>query len=239
MKKHLPNVLTSLNLFCGCVAAVLVFRGHTVEVVYLVVLAGVFDLFDGLLARKMGVSGPFGRELDSLADMVTFGFVPGAILFRMLQASDLPQAFPDESVRRVVQFLPFIVTVFSGLRLAKFNIDIRQATSFIGLPTPANTLWIVSLPVILEYDPVQYELLRAHWLILLLAFASAGLLVAELPLFSLKFKNFGWKGNEYPYLLIIIAIPLALIFSIAALPMIVAAYVLLSFLRNIRQRSAP
>jgi len=239
LKKHLPNLLTSLNLFCGCIASILVFRGKVEWVGYVVLLAAVFDLFDGFLARKLGVSGPFGRELDSLADMVTFGFVPGAILFQLLQASDLALAFPDPDLRRVIQFLPFVVTVFSGLRLAKFNIDTRQSTSFIGLPTPANTLWIISLPIILTWYPGQYEFLRSHWVILLLSILSAGLLVAELPLFSLKFKHFGWKGNEYPYILILIALPLALFFSFAALPMIVATVVLLSLVRNLIPRTAP
>lgn len=237
MKKHLPNVLTSLNLFCGCVAAVAVFNDQPESAALMVLLAAFFDLLDGMVARSLGVSGPFGRELDSLADMVTFGFVPGAILYKLLQASDLAQAFPDPVACKVIGFLPFVVTVFSALRLARFNIDTRQSTSFIGLPTPANTLWIISLPIILQNSQGQFEFLRLHWVILLLAGVSAALLVAELPLFSLKFTKLGWKGNEFPIVFILLAILLAVSFSFAALPLIIAAYVLLSLIRNLTQRA--
>src|SRR4051812_23601325 len=160
MKIHLPNALTCANLFCGCIAAVMIFRNHLDYTAYLIFIAAFFDLLDGMVARKVASNTEYGKQLDSLADMISFGFVPGAVVFKMLQMSNMNLYF-NSSVILIVQFLPFIITIFSALRLVKFNLDKRQTNSFIGLPTPANTLFIVSFPLILHQFPGKYD-----WIIL-------------------------------------------------------------------------
>ena len=189
MKKHVPNALTCLNLFAGCLAVTQTFAGRLELAAYLVALAAAFDFADGLLARVLRVSSPIGKDLDSLADMVSFGVVPGALLFQLLTrgGADLPDWLP---------YAGFILTVFSALRLAKFNNDTRQTTSFIGLPTPACTLVVASLPLILANDTFGLaRLILNPWVLLALTVLLSGLLVAELPLFALKFKNLRWQGN--------------------------------------------
>ncbi|MFM2135953.1 MAG: hypothetical protein RL021_1353 [Bacteroidota bacterium] len=236
MKRHLPNVLTASNLFCGCVATVLLFRDRPEAAVWLVFIAAVFDLLDGMVARWLNVSSPFGRELDSLADLVTFGVVPGVVLFKLLQYSDLSAWVPDETLRRFVQFLPFAVTVFSALRLARFNIDQRQTAGFLGLPTPANTLWIVSLPMMLIRNPGEWEFLLGNALFLLmLTGLSCWLLVSGIPLFAFKGSLPGLKKDPFPIILLVFAAAALSLVSYTALPLIIAFYVLLSLIRNQRK----
>lgn len=233
MNKHIPNTLTSFNLICGCIASVMVFRNHLDTAAYLVFVAAFFDLIDGMAARVLNVHSLMGKELDSLADVISFGFVPGAILFKLLQSSAFEQQFPDENVRRVLQFLPFVVTVFSAIRLAKFNIDTRQSSSFIGLPTPANTLFVVSLPLILINEPGRFDAVILNpYFLFAISFFLSWLLVAEIPLFALKFKNFGWSDNRYQYILLVLALVLFPLFLFAAIPLILLSYVLLSIIQN-------
>ena len=232
LKKHIPNLLTCLNLFCGCVAVVMVFRNHLEWAAYLVFIAAFFDLLDGMVARKLHVSSPIGKELDSLADMVTFGLVPGAILFKMMQLN-IDSFTSSQTLNTFIQFLPFLITIFSALRLAKFNIDTRQTNSFIGLPTPANTLLIVSFPLILVHDNFHLsEILMNTWFILGITFVQSILLVSELPLIALKFKNLTWKDNSYQYLLIIISAILLVLMQFTALPLIIFLYVFLSLIKS-------
>ena len=232
MKKHLPNFLTCLNLFCGCVAVVLIFRNHLVWGAYLVFAAALFDLLDGFVARLLKVNSPIGKELDSLADMVSFGLVPGAILFKLLQVN-IQAVSGSGEILRIVQFLPFVVTVFSALRLAKFNIDTRQSESFIGLPTPANTLLVVSFPFILMDDEMGLRnLILSPYFILSLSAVTSYLLVSELPLIALKFKNFSWKDNSYQFILIGFSAILLAALKFAALPLIIFLYVLLSIIKH-------
>ncbi|MBL0102884.1 MAG: CDP-diacylglycerol--serine O-phosphatidyltransferase [Bacteroidetes bacterium] len=234
MKRHIPNVLTCLNLFCGCIASVMVFRNRLDMTAYFVFLAAFFDLFDGMIARKVGANSAFGKELDSLADAVSFGFVPGAVLFKLFQMSDFRQAIPDEAVRSFMQFLPFVVTIFSILRLAKFNLDTRQTSSFIGLPTPANTLLVISLPLILSHHPGKFDALILNpFFILSLTSLMSYLLISEIPLFDMKFKSFDFESNKFQYFLIIGALLLTAIFFFAAIPMIIFLYVILSVIKNI------
>ena len=234
MKKQIPNFLTCMNLFSGCIAAVMIFRNRLDIAAYFVLLAAFFDLLDGMIARRVGSNPDFGKQIDSLADMVTFGFVPGAILFKLLQMSDLTSAFADQNVRMVVQFLPFILTVFSAIRLAKFNLDTRQSVSFIGLPTPACTMIVISLPLILIQYPGRFDdLILNHAFILILTGLLSYLLVAELPLFSLKFKKLDWKSNQFQYILILLSAILIAIFNLAAIPIIIILYVLLSLIKNL------
>jgi CDP-diacylglycerol--serine O-phosphatidyltransferase len=232
LKKHLPNFLTCMNLFCGCIAVVMIFRNHLDLAAYLVIVAAVFDLFDGMAARAFKVSSPIGKELDSLADMVSFGVVPGAILFRLLQ-QNVHFISENDMITRVIQFVPFTVTVFSALRLAKFNIDTRQTDSFIGLPTPANTLFIISLPLILAHDAFGLKnLVLSPYFIIGISILQSYLLVSGLPLIALKFKNFSWKENSYQFLLVIASAILLVAIKFAALPLIIFLYIFLSLVKK-------
>jgi CDP-diacylglycerol--serine O-phosphatidyltransferase len=221
-----------MNLLCGCIALVMVFRNHLDWTAYLIFLAALFDVADGLAARILNASSPIGKELDSLADMISFGLVPGAILFKLLQIN-IGTVSGNESLVRALQFVPFIVTVFSALRLARFNIDTRQSDSFIGLPTPANTLLLISFPLILSGDEYGLKniLLNPYFIFGITALQSF-LLVSELPLFALKFKNLSMKDNSYQFILIIVSAILVLMFRYAALPLIIFLYVLLSLIKN-------
>ena len=185
-----------------------------------IIIGAVFDFFDGMSARLLGVSSPIGKELDSLADDITFGFAPSAIIFSYLCTFHIHLLF--------VPFLAFVMAAFSALRLAKFNLDERQALGFIGLPTPANALfwgalivgagdWISTLP----YAP---------YLILLGSFISCYLLIAEIPMFALKFKHWGWKDNEIKYIFILSCVPLLLLLGVSGIAIIIAWYILLSII---------
>ncbi|WP_460620397.1 CDP-alcohol phosphatidyltransferase family protein [Hymenobacter tenuis] len=222
MKKHIPNAITCLNLFSGCLALCHIFADELETAAYFVGLAALFDFFDGLLARALHVSSPIGKDLDSLADVVSFGVVPGAFLFALMQqgGTDLPSWFP---------YAGFIVTVFSALRLAKFNNDTRQTDSFIGLPTPACTLVVASLPLILAHDTFELSsLILNPWLLLGLTLVLSGLLVAELPLFALKFKSFRWQDNQVRFVFLLLSVGLLIVLGAAAIPLIILLYVLLS-----------
>ncbi|HNQ61690.1 MAG TPA: CDP-alcohol phosphatidyltransferase family protein [Bacteroidia bacterium] len=237
MKKHLPNFFTSMNLLAGCMAVVMVFRDHMDWAAYLIFLAAFFDLLDGLAARILGLNSAYGKELDSLADMVSFGLVPGLIIFKMLQQSDLSRLPLSDSVLGFVQFVPFIITVFSALRLAKFNLDTRQKTTFIGLPVPANTLFIASLPMILIHEAGKYEILLLNPVVLLLlSIALSLLLISEIPLFSLKLKNLSLKDNMFQFILLVLSAILIPIFKWTAVPLIFGLYFLLSFFSSFNSK---
>lgn len=245
MKKHLPNALTCLNLLCGCLALTFIFNGDLVTGAYLVGVAAVADFFDGLLARALRVSSPIGKDLDSLADMVSFGVVPGAIMYQLLSLPPLP---PGQTVATSYLHLPstsefllpfagFLITIFSALRLAKFNNDTRQTTSFIGLPTPACTLVVASLPLILAANDFGLDrIILNPWVLLALAVLLSGLLVAELPLFALKFKNLRWLGNRRRFLFVALALGLVGWLRAAGIPLAVLVYVLLSVPGRVRSR---
>ncbi len=224
MRKNLPNAVTCLNLLCGCLALTHIFAGRLEMGAWFVAAAAAADFADGLLARALRVSSAIGKDLDSLADMVSFGVVPGAIFFQLLARGVAANGLPEW-----VPYLGFAVSIFSALRLAKFNNDTRQTTSFIGLPTPACTLVVASLPLILAYD--QFGLAPAilsPWLLLGLTALLSGLLVAELPLFALKFKNLRWADNRRRFLFLLLAAGLLLVLRAAAVPLVVLLYVLLS-----------
>ncbi len=219
IKKHIPNAITSLNLFAGCVALVFAMRGQLELAAYCVVAAGVFDLFDGLAARALGVSSPIGKELDSLADVVSFGVVPGVVFFQLLQTAVPGHAW--------LAYAGFIVTLFSALRLAKFNVDTRQSVDFIGLNTPTNAFFVVSLPFLAAYFPaVVYSV---YFLLVCIALTSY-LLVSETRLFSLKFESLSWRQNREKFILIIMGIVLIGLFKFAAIPIILVLYFVFSFI---------
>jgi len=245
VKKHIPNFFTCLNLFSGCIAVVMISRGDREHFKYLeyasvlVFAAAFFDFCDGMAARVLNVHSAMGKELDSLADVVTFGLVPGAVMYRLLEMSDPAMISISENFHRVFQFFPFIITIFSALRLANFNVDTRQSESFIGVPTPANTLLVVSLPLILMHDQFHLTgLILNPFFITILCIVLSYLLVADLPLFALKFKSFEWKKNSYQYILLISSLILLALFLYVAIPLIILLYILLSFIKNISRTSA-
>ena len=244
MKKHIPNAITCLNLFSGCVAVYLIFQSSPNNLIsltfaaYLVGLAAVLDFLDGLAARVLHAYSEIGKQLDSLADMVSFGVVPGAILFKLMQKSAL--ADPDTSLleAELMPFAAFLIIIFSALRLAKFNIDTRQTTSFIGLPTPACTLFVASLPLILEYgDLMHYEIILNPLVLLVLTVLLSFLLVAELPLFALKFTNLKWQDNSVRFIFLGLSVILAALLNFAAIPLIIVLYILLSIIKKTSQSS--
>jgi CDP-diacylglycerol--serine O-phosphatidyltransferase len=222
MKKHLPNTITCCNLISGCTATYFAFMSDFQMALLFIVVGAVFDFFDGMVARLLHVSSPIGKELDSLADDITFGFAPSAIIFSYLCTFHIHMLF--------VPFLAFVMAAFSALRLAKFNLDERQALGFIGLPTPANALFWGSLIVGLQQYEVYFE--ELEWVILLGSFISCYLLIAEIPMFALKFKHWGWKDNEIKYIFLLSCIPLLLLLGIIGLAAIIAWYVILSVVTN-------
>ena len=224
MKRSIPNAVTCLNLLCGCLALTNIFAGHLEAGAWFVAAAALADFFDGLLARVLRVSSAIGKDLDSLADMVSFGVVPGAMLFKLLAT--------DGAATPLGPYLPyvgFLVTIFSALRLAKFNNDTRQTTSFVGLPTPACTLVVASLPLILSYDTFGLRAVILNPIVLVgLTLLLSGLLVAELPLFALKFKNLRWADNRRRFIFLLLGVALVIGLQAAAVPLVVLLYVLLS-----------
>lgn len=239
IKKHIPNTITLLNLASGLLAVIAIFKGYYDEAFIFVCLGIFFDFWDGFLARKFNVSGELGLQLDSLADMVTSGVVPGLMLFKLFENIQMDSASPyfltDESwYMGFVPYLGFIVTLASAYRLAKFNIDTRQTDSFIGLPTPANALLIMSIPMI-EYAGSFDWLVTALYnpfVLLGITVLSAYLLNAEIPLFSLKVKDFSLAHNKIQILFLAVSVVLLLLLSFTALPVIILFYVLLSVVNN-------
>ncbi|AMM50506.1 hypothetical protein TH61_03960 [Rufibacter sp. DG15C] len=231
MKKHLPNFITCLNLLCGCLAITFVFQGQLVGAAYLVALAVFFDFWDGMVARILHVHSEIGKQLDSLADMVSFGVVPGMVMFKLLEKS-VQSGYFGLTLDTLLPFAGFILTVFSALRLAKFNLDTRQTDSFIGVPTPTNTMLIVSFPLILAFDTYGLTpIILNPWFLLGITVLFSYLLIAELPLFALKFKNLKWEGNQIRFIFMILTIVLLAWLNFTAVPLLVAIYILLSLIK--------
>ena len=239
MKKHIPNAITCCNLISGCVAITFAV-GHSYQAALLAIVAGaVFDFFDGMVARLLHVSSPIGKELDSLADVVTFGVAPAAMLFRfmsdtcyiaLVEGIDKPGTSSVGVWVMYIPFLAFLMAAFSALRLAKFNLDERQTMGFIGLPTPANALFWASLIVgwgrpLLTFPPILP-------ILLVLMLLSCYLLVSEIPMFALKFKTWGWRGNEVKWVFLATCIPLVFIFGYGSLAIIIAWYLTLSIVMH-------
>ena len=226
MKKHIPNTITCCNLISGCIATWFAFQSNYEMALLFIVIGAVFDFFDGMSARLLHVSSNIGKELDSLADDITFGFAPSAIVFSYLSSFHIHLI--------IIPFLAFVMAAFSALRLAKFNLDERQALGFIGLPTPANALFWGSLIVGLnDYDSSLFTLHSSLPYILLAGvFISCYLLVAEIPMFALKFKHWGWKGNEIKYIFILSCVPILLLLGVTGFAAIIAWYVILSVATN-------
>lgn len=225
IKKHIPNTITCCNLISGCIAIAYAFSGK-IEISFTwIIIGAVFDFFDGMSARLLKVSSPIGKELDSLADIVTFGVAPSTILFSKLGIMSYPSIL--ESLRGILPFIAYIMAAFSALRLAKFNLDERQTLGFIGLPTPANALFWGSLLIGLGKRIDSSPLMCIF--IIVGIFISSWLMVSEIPMFALKFKEWGWKKNQIKYIFLLTCIPLIAIFGITGFAIIVAWYVIISY----------
>ena len=224
MKKHIPNMITCCNLISGCIATYYAFLNCFDLALLFIVTGAVFDFFDGLVARLLHVSSPIGKELDSLADDITFGFAPSAILFSYLSTFHFHYPF--------IPFLAFVMAAFSALRLAKFNLDERQKLGFIGLPTPANALFWGAL--IADGGEWIASKAEAPYFIIGLLILSCYLLIAEIPMFALKFKSFDWKGNEIKYVFILSCFPLLLLLGTLGIAAVIAWYVILSVVSQSR-----
>ncbi len=243
IKRHLPNIITLLNLFSGSIAVLLAVQNYFVGAALFMFLGIFFDFFDGLVARKLNVQSELGLQLDSLADMVTSGLVPGIVMFKLLNlslgsaGSENPDAlwngtslFEGLHHYAPLAFLGFFITLASAYRLAKFNLDEDQQSSFKGLPTPANALLILSLPLIMEFqnsDTINVLLLNP-WFLIVMTFLSCYLLNSNINLFALKFKDWGFKTNAVRYIFIILSIIFIVLFKFLAIPIIIIFYILLS-----------
>ncbi len=230
IKKHIPNAITCCNLFSGCVACVMAFNGDYRLAMLFIVLGAVFDFFDGMVARFLHVSSPLGVQMDSLADDITFGIAPATIVYSFMRNKLL---YPEylESVLCVLPYVAFLIAVFSACRLAKFNIDTRQTSTFIGLPTPANALFWASL-VVGGGDWINS--LNAGWVLVIALIALFSFfLVSEIPMFALKFKSFAWKYNKVRYFFLITILPMLLLGYLAPVA-IISWYLLLSIILHIR-----
>jgi CDP-diacylglycerol--serine O-phosphatidyltransferase len=238
IKKHIPNFITLLNLFCGCIAVVFVSKAiHTGDSshylsAFCFVCLGIFlDFFDGFFARLFKVSSPLGLQLDSLADMVTSGVVPGYVMYSLFLKSANPN---NEILSVILPFAGFIVTLGSCYRLANFNIDTRQTDSFIGLPTPANALFILSLPLVIQFSDslLIFGLLTNIWVLLAITICSAYVLNAEIPLFALKVKKLSVKDNKLQLFFLTVSVLMVFLLRYAAIPLIILFYILLSVFNN-------
>ncbi|CAN5912830.1 CDP-alcohol phosphatidyltransferase family protein [soil metagenome] len=254
----IPNIITLLNLLCGCFAIVFAFELNFVWSFYFVAIAAVLDFFDGFLARLLNQHSPIGKELDSLADMVTFGVVPGMVMFMMLVTDfhfhAVKNDFSHDSIllKYPLALIAFLIPLFSALRLAKFNIDTRQSDSFIGVPTPANAILLCSLGLLFKnvnylsglpndggkiiggsFNVMLAQLLSNEWVLIGITIVMSVLLISEIPLFALKFKSFGWKGNEIRWSFLAVSVLLLVTLQFVGIPLAIVLYILMSVISNL------
>lgn len=216
MIRQLPNFLTCCNLICGCFGIVFLLEDRGVPAAYFVWAAGVFDFFDGFVARLVKSNSLIGKELDSLADVVSFGVLPALVMYKLIGAHSTSEVFP---------FIGFSIAAFAALRLAVFNIDETQTDSFRGLNTPATSLFITSLPLLPESVG---RWLFQEWILILLTLVLSLLMVSRIEIFALKFKNFSWSENKIRFTFLILSVLLLLIFQVTAIPLIILLYIALS-----------
>lgn len=226
IKAHIPNAVTCLNLLSGCVGIVFAFQGNFPVVAMCLLASGIFDFLDGMVARLLGVSSPMGRELDSLADVISFGLLPSVIYYQLLLSGGTMGSY--------LPYVAFLVAAFSAIRLAKFNLDERQQSDFIGLNTPMNAFYVISLPFIAEIYPevVLHPIFLVGSIVL-----TSILLVSEIRLFSMKLSSLSWKVNRYKYLFLLIAVCLLIVWRFVAIPLILLLYFIFSFLHFRREDS--
>lgn len=228
MKKHIPNTITCCNLICGCIATGFALKGDFSMAMTFIVMGAVFDFFDGFMARLLHVSSSIGKELDSLADCITFGFAPAAIVSALLRLAPLPVA--NETFAMVFPYVAFVIAAFSAIRLAKFNLDERQSTTFYGLPTPANALFWSALA--LGTHEWVSETSWSVYLLLLGIACSSWILVADIPMFALKFKDYSFAHNKLRYGFIIASAALLLFAGWTGFSVVILLYILTSLVAN-------
>jgi CDP-diacylglycerol--serine O-phosphatidyltransferase len=223
LKAQLPNLLTLLNLLSGVLGILWVLEGQPLYGAYFVILSATFDFFDGFAARLLKVQSELGKELDSLADVVSFGVLPGILLYSLTKS------------QTEASFLPYctlIIPMLSAYRLAKFNLDTRQSDRFIGLPTPANALLLTTIPHLADRWPELSPWLSSPITLVVIAWLTSLLLVVELPLIALKFKNSSLRDNSYRYALLLIGAVCLVWLQLAGIPLVILAYLLLSGMEN-------
>lgn len=218
LKKHIPNLLTCCNLVCGCFGIVFCLEGRDIPAAYFVWVAAVFDFFDGFAARMLKVSSPIGKELDSLADMVSFGLLPSLVMYKMLAGISSSSWLP---------FVAFFIAVGAALRLAIFNVDETQSDSFKGLNTPSNTLFITSLPLL---GSSLSTWVQTEWVLLGITIIFSWLMVSPIRFFAFKFKNFSWGDNKIRFTFLAASVLLLVIFQVSAIPFIILLYIASSLL---------
>ena len=251
IKAFIPNFVTLLNLLCGSIAVVFVVNNHFTLAAIFVFLGIFFDFFDGLLARKLNVQSELGIQLDSLADMVTSGVVPGIVMVQyMLNSShynELGISSWDAALDMGLNIdnwfsyeaIGLLLTLFAGYRLAKFNIDERQSDSFIGLPTPAMNLFVLSLPLISEYtsNPTIQDIIHNKYVLIIITILLSVLMVSEVKLFSLKFKDYSFKNNSIKYIFLLLSILLLVVLKFVAIPVVILLYVAMSMVKNMKNEA--
>ncbi|CAL2084505.1 CDP-diacylglycerol---serine O-phosphatidyltransferase [Tenacibaculum sp. 190524A05c] len=251
IKKHIPNIITLGNLLCGTIATIYAVRGDFYTTAILVGIGIVFDFFDGFVARLLQVQGEFGKQLDSLADMVTSGVVPGIVMVQFMLSSTLYNQLGVSSWDAALdmglnidnwfsyEVLGLLLTLFAGYRLAKFNIDERQSDSFIGLPTPAMNLFVLSLPLISEYttNVLIQDIIHNKYVLIVITILLSVLMVSEVKLFSLKFKNYAFNKNIFKYTFLLLSIALLITLKFVAIPVIILLYILLSVFKNLKKEA--
>lgn len=239
IKRHIPNTITSLNLLSGCISIALAFEGYILFAVYMIFIAAIFDFMDGMSARLLKAYSVVGKELDSLSDVVSFGVAPSMIIFHMMKISlfktvHLPPIEQLTLSQIVFLLIPFFIAIISGVRLAKFNVDERQTENFIGLAVPASAIFFVSLYLVslISTNDLLLSLLKNHYILAIVTILFSLLMVAELPMFSLKLKSLGFKGNKIRYIFIVLSVILLILLQTLAIPLIILLYILLSAINN-------
>jgi len=241
MKKHIPNILTLLNLLSGIIAVIFAVEGNLIGAGVFVVLGIFFDFFDGFVARLLKVEGELGKQLDSLADMVTSGVVPGIVMFQLIRNSlsdwTSESLLPSSLFEQGYSYFPWfglLITLASAYRLANFNIDTRQTSSFIGIPTPANALLVLSLPLILMYsnNELAIDLIKNKWILISITLLGSYMMNANIPLFSLKFKDYSVRNNIIKYIFIVLVVLLLVLLKYVAIPIVIVIYVFLSIIES-------
>ena len=244
VRQYIPNTITLLNLFFGCIAVIFAVHGNFIIASFFVFLGIIFDFFDGFLARKLNAQSAIGIQLDSLADLITSGVVPGIIMYKLISMSIGVPDYGSNNWNFIfswqdfkISLLPLVgllIPIASAYRLAKFNIDEDQQSYFKGLPVPANTLFILALPLILEYQnsDLLYTIITNKWFLILLTLMSCYLLNSGIKLFALKFSDWTFKGNIIRYIFLILALLLLIILRFIDIPIIIIFYIILSLLNQ-------
>lgn len=236
IRYYIPNFVTLLNLVSGVLAITHILNGQLEWAAVFIFIAGVFDFLDGTLARLLDARSELGKQLDSLADIISFGVAPGILIYHLLAANCTGSCNALDRWH-ITPYFALLIPVCSAIRLAKFNLDLRQTVNFIGLPTPANAMFFASIPLVIFLQPHLYSIINLDFIadffssnrvIAVLTVFFSYLLISDFKIFSMKFKSKGWAENKMRYILMIASLILLILFSLNALPMIIFLYLLIS-----------